>query len=172
MTASEWDPSLEPVRRALLDAARKDAARALDDAVRDADGTRRRAAAAEQQVEDEARASGASDGELEVAGSRRRLRSEAQATVLAAQRDAYLELLARVRGRLAAMRDDESYPQLRQRLVERANATLGPDATIIDAPEGGIVASLQGRTLVLTLPVLADGVATSMGSAIEGLWTP
>lgn len=172
MTSPAPDPSLEPVRRALVEAARADAARAVATASADAEATRSRAAATEQEIRDRARASGEAEGALEMVTRRRHARMQAQATVLSAQRDAYEELRDRVRARLVALRDDPSYPELRERLVRRARAALGTEARVVDVPEGGVVATTDGRSMRLSLPALADQALESLGPELEGLWAP
>ncbi len=172
VTPTRWDPALEPVRHELLADAHRDADHAAEDASREAAEAARQAAAEVHDVLEEARARGASAGELARAGERRRTRAKARATVLAAQRAAYLELRQHVLDRLAALREDPSYPSMRERLVGRATALLGPNAVVRDAPQGGVVVTDGGRTVDLSFPVLADEVMAAMGTQLEGLWTP
>lgn len=167
-----WDASLEPVRRAVVAAARRDAERATAGAAQEAERTRHRAVEAARRISDQARVGGRSDGDREVAGTRHRARTEARQRRLTAQRDAYLGLRARVLTRLSALQDGASYPGLREGLTARARAVLGPSAVVVDAPGGGIVATTEDRSLDLSFPALLDAVLDAMGSELEGLWTP
>jgi vacuolar-type H+-ATPase subunit E/Vma4 len=172
MTSAAVGDPLAPVHRALLDAARVDAARAVAAARAEAETARRAAADQEQLIREAAVASGETDGRVEVAQQRRQARRRARATVLAAQQEVYLDLRSRVHARLAALRDDASYPGLREVLAAHAHVLLGPEALVTEAEEGGIAAEAPGRAALLTFPALADQALAELGADVEALWRP
>ena len=119
-----------------------------------------------------ARAEGESDAAAVLAAERARVRRQARAVVLAAQREAYDELRSQVVLALSAVRDDPGYGPWRDRLVEHVRRVLGTDAVVSEPAEGGVLAEANGRRALYTLVGLADRVIDSMGADIEGLWSP
>lgn len=162
--------ALRPVREALLARARADAAAALAaadaEAARLLDTARDEAAA----VLARAREDGERDAAQEAARRRSSARREARAVVLGAQRHAFDELHRRARAAVHAVREDPRYPDLLDRLRERAARELGPDARIRPFPGGGLVAEAPGRRLDLRLEALADEAFDALGPAVAGLW--
>ncbi|MGZ4477508.1 MAG: hypothetical protein ACXVW2_02755 [Nocardioidaceae bacterium] len=165
------DP-LAPVRRALLSAAERDAARALATADTDAEATRREAETQAAAILTEARARGEADGREAVTAERGRARRLARGTVLEAQREGYTTLRREVHHAVTRWRDQPGYPALRERLAARARALVGPGATVSDRPEGGVVAEAPGRRAALTLPALADRGLDALAADLPGLWAP
>lgn len=166
------DAALAPLRESLLAAARATAsesrraaeaqARAiLDDAEREA--ARIRAAAA-----DAGEATARSEASLRSA----RVRRQAHEAVLARRNALRLEVWCQVREAAVALRTDPRHPDLLARLRVRALEALGPDATVTECPEGGIIAESGSRRLDLSLPTLANGVLESMTPEISALWAP
>lgn len=164
------DAALEPVRAALLAAARAEGERLVAAAERDAaavlDAARARAAA----VLDAATAAGRADAAARAARERsaaRRTRRTAELSARSAARD---ELRALVR---AAVRDlRTSCPDLRERLAVRIRAELGPDALLAPTSDGGLVGEVPGRRLELSLEALADLAVDRLGPDVERLWLP
>ena len=85
-------------------------------------------------------------------------------------------------GRTLRSVDLQVEPQARGELVDRAalldalrarvRAELGPDATVREHPDGGLVAEAPGRRLDLSLPALADDAVDALGGAAAALWAP
>jgi vacuolar-type H+-ATPase subunit E/Vma4 len=56
-------------------------------------------------------------------------------------------------------------------LIEQSHALLGPEATVAESPEGGVIAEAGSRRLDLSLPVLAARTLESMTQEVRELWT-
>jgi vacuolar-type H+-ATPase subunit E/Vma4 len=134
---------------ALLDAARSEADRI-------------RSAAAE-----EGEATARSQAALRSARARR----QAHEAVLARRNALRLELQRQVRQCAVALRADPRYPRLVARLTEQSHARLGPEATVAESPQGGVVAEAGSRRLDLSLPVLAARTLEAMTREVGELWT-
>ncbi len=166
------EAELEPVRAALLAAARADAAAVLAAADEDEAATM---AAARAQVADlagAARREGAADATAMLAADRARGRREARRIELSARQEVWDQLRSRARAAVTALRDDPGYGRLRDRLAARARELAGPDAVISEPPEGGVVAVSAGRRWDLSLPALAERAVGALGPEVEQLWTP
>jgi vacuolar-type H+-ATPase subunit E/Vma4 len=164
------DP-LAPVREELLARARADAERALADADADAAATLATAQSEADAIRDAARAEGESDAAAVLSAKHAQDRRHARAIVLAAQREAYDKLRSQVVQALSTIRDDPGYGPWLDRLAEHARTVLGADATVSEAPEGGVLAETNGRRARYTLVELADRVIHTMGADLEGLWS-
>jgi hypothetical protein len=168
-TGTPLKTALAPVRAALLDRARADAAAAL--AAADTDAAAVLAEAREQAAAllREAR----EQGEREAAALRTREHAragrEARSVVLGAQRTALDELRRRTRVAARALRDDRA---LLDRLRARLVTDLGPDAVVREHPDGGLVADAPGRRVDASLPALADRALDGLGGEVQALWTP
>ena len=138
----------------------------------DADATLAAAQREADVIRGAARAEGESDAAAVLAAEHARVRRQARAVVLAAQREAYDELRSQVVQALSTMRDDPGYGPWRDRLVEHVRTVLGTDAVVSEPAEGGVLAEANGRRALYTLVGLADHVIDSMGADIEGLWSP
>lgn len=164
------DAALAPVRAALLDRARADAARLLADADDDARRALQAARAEAARVVAAARAQGEADAEEAVAGQRARARTQGRALTLQARRSAYESLRSTARAearRLAAER-----PGLTERLAAVARERLGPAAEVSTAPDGTVVA-VHGRSRWEWSPeAMADDVVRELGQEVEQLWAP
>ena len=160
--------ALEPLRTALLAAARADAA------------TRRAAADAEgRAVEDEAggqatarraeaRRRGAADGADQLAAERSAAGRRARAVLLHAQQVAY----DRAReAAVTAATELLAHPPARDRLAALVRDELGPGARVLDAPGGGLLGEApDGRRLDASAAHLVDLVLP--GLDVERLWAP
>lgn len=158
------------VRRALLEDAEADAGRLLAAAEAEA---AERLAGARREAEGRlraARAEGEADALAQLGAERARARREARERILAARREAYEALGAAAADAARALRDDPSYPDLRAALVRRAQAQLGPDAEILDDPEGGIIARDGNRRVDYRLVTLAGRCLDAFGEEVEALW--
>lgn len=166
------DP-LEPVRTAILDAARRDAAAAIDAATAQGEQTRRRAQTEADRIREAARAQGRRDAEQVRLEQQARARRRARATVLHAQRAVLDEVTDAVHDRVRALWADEPTRQrIRHRLVEDARRTHGAGAEITDHPDGGIVVTVDDARATYLLHDLADRIIGSLGDELAGLWTP
>jgi hypothetical protein len=148
--------ALAPVREAMLDRARADAAGALARADAEARDALSAAAAQAERIRQEARQAGIADAEAAIAAERGRARREGRALVLRARREAYERLRRTARDAVGGLLDDGGLPAVRQRMAAAARAALGPDARIDDTGDGGVVATAAGRRLDLSLTRFAD----------------
>jgi cell division septum initiation protein DivIVA len=165
------DAALAHVRTALQDAARESATRIAEDAAEQAaamvaeaqrEADRLRAAAAEN---------GAAAARSEAALRSARVRRQAHEIVLARQSALRSELQRQVRNAATALRGDPRYPELVDRLGDQCRAVLGPETTVTESVDGGVVARSGTRRLDLSLPVLAVGTLESMAGDVSALWT-
>ena len=158
------DAYLGRVRAELLlqEQAARDEAAATASAARGEVERRRADAAAE--------ASSAGDASV------RRIRADGTRAVrnqaLAAQRSVYEEAYERSLTAVLELRHDGRYEALLNRLSADAHRRLGSGAAITrdPGPDGGVVASCEGRVLDLTLPSLARRSLEELGPQIEALW--
>lgn len=166
------DAGLEPVRAALLAAARADAAAVAAAADKDAAATMAAARAHVADLVATARAEGAADAAAMLAGDRARNRREARRIELAARQDVWDQLRDRARAAVTALRADPGYDRLRDRLAAQARQLAGPGGAVTEAAEGGVVAVAAGRRWDLSLPALAEREVDALGQEVERLWTP
>lgn len=168
--APESDATLGPVRQALRASAEKQASGIRDDAGRQAAALLDAARAEAAGILAAAAAAGAAAARSEAALRSARVRRQAHELVLAQRSSLRLELHRRVREAVTGLRSDPRYAELVARLTEQCRELLGPDASVSESPEGGVVAEAGSRRLDLSLPVLADMTLDSMPGVRE-LWT-
>ena len=89
--------------------------------------------------------------------------------ILEAEQATYQDLAGRIRAAVLALRDQPGYPQLRQRLIERAASAAGPGAVIADHDDGGVIATAPGVVVDCSLDRLADQAITMIESHIIAL---
>ncbi|MEU9837994.1 hypothetical protein AB0C69_02115 [Actinomadura sp. NPDC048032] len=164
--------ALAPVREALADGARVEAARLVAGAERDAAAIVDEARAEASRILDGARAEGRADGALAAAAARSRARAESRSIVLGARRRAYEELRRRVRGEVRALFDGPDAPANRAALAARARALLGSGARVERAGGGGLVARVPDAELDLSAGALADRALAALGTEVADLWAP
>lgn len=164
------DAALAPVRESMLETARATADSIRSTARKQAQSIM---AAAMEEAErirttaiTEGEAAARSEAALRSAGVRR----QAHETVLTRRNALRLEVLRQVREASVALRDDPRYPDLVARLTARSHAQLGPDATVTESPDGGIIAQAGSRRLDLSLPILAALTLESMTPEVSALW--
>jgi vacuolar-type H+-ATPase subunit E/Vma4 len=170
--SDEVENALAPVRAYLLRGAEAEAASILAEARAQADsilGQARRGAA---ETVGEARARGESDAAAAAAAERSRGRDQARSIVLAARREAYLDLRARVLAAAGGLRTEPGYQGLLRRLVSMATQAAGPGAAVTVQPEGGVVARSGDIIVDCTLPRLAGLAVDELGDQVRELWTP
>jgi len=100
-----------------------------------------------------------------------RARREAHETVLMRRNALRLALHRQVRESAAELRTDPRYPRLLARLIEQSHALLGPEATVAESSQGGVIAEAGSRRLDLSLPVLAIRTLELMTQEVSALWT-
>ncbi|HET6795064.1 MAG TPA: hypothetical protein VFH45_11505 [Acidimicrobiales bacterium] len=165
------DP-LDPVRCALLSAAR-------DEARLTVAAARLAAAEATADARDRARsvieratAEGAAAADDVLVGVRARDRRLAHRLSLEAQRQVWEELRRRAISAVEGLVDEPDYPRLAARLVATARARLDEAAEVsIDGPEGpGVVAQSGNRRIDLRLDRLADRALARLGPRVQEMW--
>jgi len=162
--------AVEPVRAALLGAARAAADRDVDAAHRYAADVLDTATTRVSEVHAAAVEAGRVEAAARTARTQAQARRDRRTAELHDQDAAYAQLRERVRAAVRAL--PASHPQLRERLVARALTELGPDARITDTPDGGLLAETPGRRLDLSLDALADLAVEALGAEASLLWTP
>ena len=156
--------ALAPVREALLALARRDAEQTLAEADADAAAIASDAAREAEEIRSEARAEAAADARARLAAEQARVDRESRAVELRARRAAYDELVGRAR---AAVRELSEEPGLRDRLATLAHAQLGPTATLVPVPGGGVVAEAGGRRISYLPASLADDAVAELLASRE-----
>ena len=167
-----FNVALAPLRGWLTRTARTTADRVREEARRQAQSIMAEAQREAESIRAIAAADGAAAAESEVSLRSARVRRQAHETVLAAQEALRAELSRQVLAAVPALRADPRYPPLMERLARQAHALLGSEATVIEAPDGGIIAEAGSRRLDLSLTVLAAGVLESRIQEVRRLWIP
>ncbi|GAA3288259.1 hypothetical protein ACFFON_07485 [Arthrobacter citreus] len=164
------DAALEAVRYALRRQAESEAGRLAADARHQAETLLSNAGTEAAEIRAEAARQGAEAARTEAAGRSARVRREARRTVLAQQETLRSELLRQVLERTRDLRSDPRYPQLLRRLTERADALLGPLASVTESYKGGVTGTAGSRHLDLSLPALAKQAMESRAGEVHRLW--
>jgi vacuolar-type H+-ATPase subunit E/Vma4 len=163
--------ALQPVRAALLRRASDEAARTVEIARRGADSD---TAAAKAQADADLQRI-AADAEAQALAeqtiARTQARRHVRAAELAAQRQAYDEFCSRVTSSVVALRQDPAYPDVRDRMIAKARRVLGPDASIVEHPDGGVIAVTPVQRLDLSFPAVADRAVVDTGARVAELWS-
>jgi vacuolar-type H+-ATPase subunit E/Vma4 len=162
--------ALAPVRAALLERARADAARTLARAQRDADALLEGARAEADALLDAARSRGAEEAAAVLAAERSRTRRTTLTAELEVRREAYDELRERTAARLRERCAGPDGRVLTARMAERVRAALGPDAVIVPAPGGGVRGHVAGRFADCSVDALAERAVEALGPEVEALW--
>lgn len=167
--ASRLSTQLEPLRAALMAAARRDAEARLTEArartvaiAVDADGAVRGILA-------RAAAEGEAAAERRSAHRLAEAKRQARSQILRAQRAAYDALFDAALAALGGMCQRPEYGALQDRLARIAATVLGGDTPVQRGPEG-VVARSDGRYVDLTLPVLVRRCIARMGKKVSRLW--
>lgn len=163
--------ALAPLRADIVGRAESDAAQLLAEAQAEADAERDRAEADAAAITARARADGKAEAEAALAADRAHARQVRRAALLAAQNAAYQQLRHDLAASLASVRAAPDYPDLCAQLRAAAVSILGPDATIIEPPAGGIIATAGGRRIDLSLPSVAEGALVALQPELGGLWS-
>jgi hypothetical protein len=162
--------ALAPVRGSLLTAAQKEAADIRRDAAEQAlallEAARREADRVRVAAAEEGTVAARSRAALRFAQVRR----QAHERVLTRRNALWLELQRQVRESAVSLRTDSRYPRLLAPLIAQSHALLGPEASVAESPEGGVIAEVGSRRLDLSLPVLATRTLESMMQEVRELW--
>jgi vacuolar-type H+-ATPase subunit E/Vma4 len=164
--------ALAPLRQELLRAAHADAEAEVAAARQAAEEEVAAARAEADRVLAAARDAGAREGAAAAVSALVLARSRARARELAARSELLDALRQEVAERLLAVRNDAGWADLQAALALRARALLGPDAAVTELPDGGVVATVPGRRVDLSLTALADAAVGLSAAAVERLWTP
>lgn len=161
--------ALEPLRSALLGRARRDAGDVVAEARRWAADVLSEARDAADGTLAAAASSGRADAAEVIAVEGTRARRAARAIELSAQREVYDELRRRVTEQVRAR---ASGAGTCEHLLARARALLGPAATVMTPPGGGVVAQVPGKRVDLSADVLAEHAVEQLGAEVRALWVP
>lgn len=165
-----FDAALEPVRYALRRQAEAEAGRSADAARRQADDILASARAQAEQIRAAAARQGTEAARAEATGRSAQVRREARRTVLAQQEALRSALIRQVQDQARELRSDPRYPQMLRRLTERADALLGPMASVTESYKGGVTGSAGSRHLDLSLPSLAAQAMEKHAGEVHRLW--
>lgn len=173
VTTTRTTIALEPVRRTLLDDARRAAGEIVAEAQRRAeqivDDARSEADEALGEARRRAEASAAAQAEQTLARDRR----AAYSNVLRTRDELRRELTDRVRSAAVDLRHDPRYPALLDQLEQLAREQLGGEIEIERDPQpgGGIVATAGGRRVDYRLAALADRAVNAIADEVVKLWS-
>ncbi len=164
--------NLDAVHAALLADARADAASLLAAADRDARDRIARSHEEAAELVEAARAEGAREAAERLAREHAATRREAREVVLTARCHALDELRERARTAARELAREDRYGELREQLRSLAVSQLGPDAEVLDDPDGepGVVARDGHRRVDYRLVTLADRAVDALGDDIATLW--
>jgi len=154
--------ALAPVREALLALARRDAQAVIAEADADASATLAEAARQAEQIRADARSEAGTDAAALLAAEQGRINRESRAVELRARRAAYDDLVRHAR---EAVRGLSDAPGVRDRLGALAREELGPNATVLPSPDGGVVAHAGARRVSYPLTALADEAVAELLSS-------
>ena len=167
---AEMKAALEPTCEALLRAAADDAGTILSAADAEADRQSAEARAEADRLLAEAREGGEHDARSEIETERRNAEREDRQLLLRAQRDVYEELGRRVRAAAQELRGAASYATLLKGLTSTVTERLGPEATVTEAPSGGVQGEQGARHLDLSFDALADRALVACAAEVSSLW--
>ncbi|HUZ51455.1 MAG TPA: hypothetical protein VMU94_02850 [Streptosporangiaceae bacterium] len=163
------DAALDPVRAAMLRRATERADRIVGQA---RDAVQALAAEARSHADAavaQARSDGAAQARPVAAAELNRSRRAARSVALGANLAANDEIAGRIRAAVVGLRDEQGYPELRDRLARAARRAAGPQAEVSEHPAGGVVARAGGVVVDCSLPRLADRAVAALGPRIAGL---
>ncbi len=161
---------LAPLLAALRERADRDAADLLAAADAEAEATVAHARAEADALLADARDRGEADAADLLAAEQARAQRDARAVVLRAQEEVYEQARDAARDAVSALREDPGYPKLLATLRARVERELGPQATVVELPRGGIEATLDDRRLEFALDGLADDLLDRSGGDLAELW--
>lgn len=162
--------NVEPLREAVLAAARAEAERieaeAAEEAAARVERAQRQGAALVEQARDE----GAAAGEAVAAHDHAEARRRARALRLAAERDVWDELAREAHEAARALPARPAYDALLEHVVAAARRQLGGRPHFEHAPGGGVRATRNGCSVDYSLDALVDRALQGLGDDVEELW--
>jgi vacuolar-type H+-ATPase subunit E/Vma4 len=160
---------LDSVRLHHLAAARAHAEQILEDARQQAGEIARKGDADSSALVEGARHEGEAAAGLDTDRAWTSARRKARGAILAAQREMYDELRARV---ALAVRRDVRYPVLLEHLGHAAQRQLGPGAAveIEHVGDGGVIATRKDRRVVWSLATIVDAGLSELGPRVAEMW--
>lgn len=167
----QMSPVLEPVRAELLRRANADAQRVIAEAESEAQHLVEEANRTADQMLHRARTAGEAAGARLAASEEAALRRSLRRDVLAAQDEAYRSWRRRAGEAVLQLRDDPSYPRWKRALVDRARATLGDDAQVVEDTGGGVRAESGRRRIDLSLSAIASHAVDEIAPEVDDLWS-
>jgi hypothetical protein len=165
------DAALTPVREALEERAKRDAAHLMDRADAEIGEQLELARSRAAEILGQAREQGESDAAAYLAAERSRIRGNARRVQLAQRRAVYDRLLESSTEAVVRLREEPGYPGLLSRLSALARQVLGDAPVLSEARSGGLIATAGRRRLDLSLPELADRAVVRLGADVEELWS-
>jgi vacuolar-type H+-ATPase subunit E/Vma4 len=158
---------LDPLREALLRAARAEATRLVADADAEADATLARARAEVDARLEQARARGRAEGAERLEASAAVDRRASRERLLRAQGRVHAELVGRARSLVAELLAD---PARRRGLEARLRSQLGPGAVVEATEDGGLLGwDASGRTVDASVATLVADALADLD--LTDLWT-
>jgi vacuolar-type H+-ATPase subunit E/Vma4 len=159
--------ALQPVRAALLAAARADADATRARGHADADAVTAAARAQAAQLTAQARRQGSADAATEAARATAAARRAAHQSVLTARARAYRDLREQARPAVAGLAAEPGFAALRARLTAALRRRLGPGAGVRDSADGGLVGQAGSRRVDLSLSGFADRAVDTVAAQEE-----
>jgi len=159
--------ALAPVQAALLATARHDADQRVASAHARAAELLAAARERAEGIISAARDAGIADAERVFATEQARSRRAARARTLQARRQAYEQLRLRSREAVLRIRDEPGYAAVRATLTAVGIRLLGPDAEIVEADGGGVIARSAGRRVNLSLTAFADRAVDAVAAGLD-----
>jgi vacuolar-type H+-ATPase subunit E/Vma4 len=160
---------LDAVRQVHLAAARGQAEMILKDARQQAKEIAARGDADAAALEEGARREGEAAAGLDTDRAWKTARRRARGATLAAQREMYDELRARV---ASAIRQDARFPALLESLSHAAQRQLGPGAKVEIDPVGdhGVTVTRKDRRVEWSLAAIVEAGIDELGPRIAEMW--
>ena len=162
--------ALAPVRAALLDAARADAAAVRAQAERDAEQILRDATGRADAILDEARRRGRAEATALLAATEAGTARSARRAELVARRESLDALRARVATLLRECFTGPDAARIDARLRAQVRGLLGDEAAITAVDGGGMFGRTPGRFVDASVAVLAERAVEALGARVEQLW--
>lgn len=160
---------LDAVRRHQLATARAEAESILQDARQQAGAIAATGESDAAALLEGARQEGETAASLDTDRAWKTARRRARGTMLAAQRETYEELRSRI---AFAIRHDQRYPVLLERLGHAAQRQLGPGARVeVDRDgDGAVTATRKDRRIQWSLAAIVEAGLDELGPTIAEVW--
>lgn len=163
--------ALAPVRAQLLRRAERDADAMLDAARADAADRVASARIQANAIIEEACAEGTALAAAEARARRSSARRRERAVELATENEVYKAVCDGIEQRVSMMLHGPGYPAVRAALEAHARELLGPNADLVQDPNGGVLATAPGLRVDLTLRAIVARTVDALGQEVTRLWT-